>query len=63
MMATCARAAAILEGREFVIPDDVKGLFLPIMRHRVVLSPEAEVEGLTTDLILQKIIEQVAAPR
>jgi MoxR-like ATPase len=53
----------VLEGRDFVIPDDVKGLFVPIMRHRVVLSPTADVEGRSTDEILGQIVEQVPAPR
>ena len=63
MLAIASRAFAILEGREFVIPDDVKFLFGPVMRHRVVLSPGAEVEGRSTDQILEQIVQQVAAPR
>jgi MoxR-like ATPase len=63
MLACAARAAAILEGREFVIPDDVKELFLPVMRHRVILAPGAEVEGRSTDEVLKQIVAQVAAPR
>jgi MoxR-like ATPase len=63
MLATAARAAAVLEGRDFVIPDDVKGLFKPLLRHRVVLSPSAEVDGLGTDPVLDQILGQVAAPR
>ena len=57
------RAAAALDGRDFALPDDVKRLFLPAMRHRVVLSPTAEIEGRTTDEVLQQIINQVEAPR
>ena len=60
---TAARAAAVLEGRDFVIPDDVKGLFKPLLRHRVVLSPSAEVDGLGPDPVLDQILGQVAAPR
>jgi MoxR-like ATPase len=63
MLAAASRAAAVLEGRDFVIPDDVKGLFKPLLRHRVVLSPSAEVDGLGTDLVLEQILTQVAAPR
>jgi MoxR-like ATPase len=63
MLATAARAAAVLEGRDFVIPDDVKGLFKPLLRHRVVLSPSAEVDGLGPDPVLDQILGQVAAPR
>lgn len=62
-LATAARARAALEGRDFVIPDDVKLLALPALRHRVLLSPAAEIEGKTTDETLSAIIEQTAAPR
>ena len=47
MQATAARARAVLEGRDYVIPDDVKALALPAMRHRIVHSPAAEVEART----------------
>ncbi|HEX4495643.1 MAG TPA: MoxR family ATPase [Thermoanaerobaculia bacterium] len=63
MLATAARAAAVLDGRDFVIPDDIKGLFKPLLRHRVVLSPSAEVDGLGPDPVLDQILGQVAAPR
>ena len=63
MLATAARAAAVLEGRDFVIPDDIKSLFKPLLRHRVVLSPSAEVDGLGPDPVLEQILGQVAAPR
>ncbi len=63
MLAAASRAAAVLEGREFVIPDDIKGLFKPLLRHRVVLSPSAEVDGLSADQALEQILGQVPAPR
>jgi MoxR-like ATPase len=63
MLAAAARAFAALQGRDFVIPDDVKRLFFPVLRHRIVLSPGGEIEGLTADKILQDILEQVPAPR
>ena len=63
MLAAAARAYAALNEREFVIPDDVKYLALPLLRHRVILSPSAEIEGLTTDEVLANIIEQLPAPR
>ena len=63
MLAAASRAAAVLEGREFVIPDDVKGLFKPLLRHRVVLSPSAEVDGLGADQVLEQVLAQVPAPR
>ena len=62
-LAAASRARAALEGRDYVIPDDVKRLALPALRHRVLLSPGAEIEGRTTDETLQTILEQVAAPR
>ncbi len=63
MIAAASRAAALLDGRDFVLPDDVKGLFLPALRHRVVLSASAEVEGRTADQVLAQVLEQVPAPR
>ncbi len=63
MLAAAARAYAALQGRDFVIPDDVKHLALPVLRHRVILSPGAEIEGLTTDRVLREILDQVPAPR
>jgi len=63
MLAAAARASAALQGRDFVIPDDVKLLALPVLRHRVILSPSAEIEGLTTDRVLREILDQVPAPR
>src|SRR5437763_1404843 len=58
-----ARSAAVLEGREFVIPDDIKTLFKPLLRHRVVLAPSAEVDGLGADQVLDQVLAQVPAPR
>jgi MoxR-like ATPase len=63
MLAVAARAKAALDGRDYVIPDDVKRLALPALRHRVLLSPAAEIEGRTTDSALAAILEQVDAPR
>ncbi|HAY06834.1 MAG TPA: magnesium chelatase, partial [Hyphomonas sp.] len=60
---TASRARAALDGRDFVIPDDVKQLALPTLRHRVLLSPAADIEGRTTEETLFGIIEQTAAPR
>jgi MoxR-like ATPase len=62
-LATAARARAALDGRDFVIPDDVKQLALATLRHRVLLSPAADIEGRTTEETLLGIIEQTAAPR
>ncbi|QDX25605.1 MoxR family ATPase [Sphingomonas suaedae] len=62
-LAAAARAAAALEGRDYVIPDDVKLLAQPLLRHRVVLSPAAEIDGRRTDDIVSQIIDRVEAPR
>ena len=62
-LATAARARAVLQGRDYVIPDDVKALALPALRHRVILSPAAEIEGRQADQIIQGLIERVEAPR
>mgnify|MGYP005837200457 CR=1 FL=1 len=59
----CGKAIAALRGRDFVIPDDVKELALPILRHRVLLRPEAEVEGLTVDRVLTSLIDAQVVPR
>ncbi|WP_444903373.1 AAA family ATPase [Microbulbifer sp. CnH-101-E] len=58
-----ARASALLQGREFVLPDDIKAMAIPVMRHRVSLSPDMEIDGETTDSALAMIIDSVEAPR
>ncbi|MEQ8558985.1 MAG: MoxR family ATPase [Henriciella sp.] len=62
-LAAAARAHAALDGRDYVLPDDVKTLATPALRHRVILSPAAEIEGRTTDETLAGLIDQTAAPR
>jgi MoxR-like ATPase len=56
------RAAAVLDGREYVTPDDVKARALSVLRHRVLLAPELEVEGRTTDDVLSAVLTRIAAP-
>jgi MoxR-like ATPase len=63
MLAIAARARATLEGRDYVIPDDVKALALPALRHRVILSPAAEIDGRKVDEAITTMIERVEAPR
>ena len=63
MLASASRAYAALEGRDFVIPDDVKALVAPTLGHRVMLSPGAEIEGLTAADVILEVVEQTAAPR
>ncbi len=63
MIATAARAYAAMNGRDYVIPDDVKFIALPALRHRVVLAPGAEIEGLQADVLIRQVLDQVPAPR
>ena len=63
MLSAAARALAALQGRDFAIPDDVKTLVVPALRHRVVLAPGAEIEGIVADQVLRGILEQTAVPR
>jgi len=58
-----AKALAALDGRDYVIPDDVKTAVLPAMRHRIVLRPEAELEGLDTDRVLTDVLASVEVPK
>lgn len=58
-----SRACAALEGRDFVTPDDIKAMALPVLEHRLVLRPEFEIEGLTVPEVIQQIMQQIAVPR
>jgi MoxR-like ATPase len=57
------RARAALDGRDYVTPDDVRGLASAVLGHRLVLRPEFEIEGLTIDEVVTRVLEQVAVPR
>ena len=63
MLAVAARARAALDGRDYVIPDDVKALALPALRHRVLLSPAAEIDGRRVDEVLAALVETIPVPR
>ena len=63
LLLRAAKAQAALVGRDFVLPEDVQELFLPALRHRVVVDPAAEVEGLTSDAALETTLRAVAVPR
>jgi len=63
MLTNATRAYAALRGRDYVLPDDVKELVIPALRHRVVLAPGAEIEGLSAEGVLRQLLEQVPAPR
>jgi MoxR-like ATPase len=58
-----ARAGAVLEGRDYVVPDDVKGRVASVLRHRLTLAPELEVEGRTVDDVLAILVSRVPAPQ
>ena len=63
MLANGARAYAVLQGREYVIPDDIKSLMVHTLRHRVILTPNAHIEGVTMENVLEEIISEVPVPR
>ncbi|MCJ9427541.1 AAA family ATPase [Kordiimonas marina] len=63
MIARAARACAALDGREYVIPDDIKRITLPALRHRLVLNPSAEIEGIRPGDVVEQLLQQVKAPR
>ncbi|MCE5216010.1 AAA family ATPase, partial [bacterium] len=63
MLLQASKVLAGLRGRTFVTPDDVKAMALPVLRHRIVLRPEADIEGLSADDILQGVLATVPVPR
>jgi MoxR-like ATPase len=63
MLARAARARAALDGRSYVIPDDVKALAVPALRHRVILSPAAQIDGRLVEHIVSDLVDQTEAPR
>jgi len=63
LLANAARARAALEGRDYVIPDDVKALAVPALRHRLSLSPAAEIDGRDIEALVSELVEQTEAPR
>ena len=58
-----SRASAALAGRDFVTPDDVKTMAVPVLEHRLILRPEFEIEGLSVREVIQNILQQIAVPR
>jgi MoxR-like ATPase len=63
MLAAASRALAVLRGRDFVIPDDVKELAVPALAHRVTMAPGAEIEGLTAAGVVKQVVDHAKAPR
>jgi len=58
-----SRAYAAVSGRDFVTPDDIKAMAVPVLEHRLILRPEFEIEGLTVAEVIQQILQQIAVPR
>lgn len=59
----CAKAFALMNGRSYVIPDDIKGLAVPVLRHRIRLSAELEIEGISPSQVINELIQTVEAPQ
>jgi len=58
-----SKVLAAFAGRDFVTPDDVKSVAAPVLRHRILLKPEAELDGLRPDDVIQRILSSVPVPR
>jgi MoxR-like ATPase len=58
-----ARAEALMQGQAFVTPDHIKAIALPVLRHRIALHAELELDGVSTDQVLRTLLDQTAAPR
>ncbi|MDR2856570.1 MAG: MoxR family ATPase [Novosphingobium sp.] len=63
LLASAARARAALDGRDYVVPDDVKTLATAVLRHRLLLSPAAEIEGKRVEALVEDMVRQTEAPR
>ncbi len=63
MLANAGRARAALHGRNYIIPDDIKALAVPVLRHRLTLSPSAEIEGRDVEVLVAELVEATEAPR
>ncbi|MHA2060166.1 MAG: AAA family ATPase, partial [Candidatus Ranarchaeia archaeon] len=60
---TCAKTVAAIQGRDYVIPDDVKQFTFEVLNHRLILKPEAELEGVTSEVIINRILKETKAPK
>jgi MoxR-like ATPase len=58
-----ARAMAGMDGRDYLLPDDIKMAALPVFRHRILLKPEADLEGLTSDQVIRQVLSAVEVPK
>ena len=57
------RAHAVLQGRDFVTPDDIRAVAKPALRHRITLAPELQIEGMRIDAVIDALLAKVEAPR
>ncbi len=62
-LVTGAKAVAAMSGRDFATPDDVRTVVGPALRHRVLLTPEREIEGVRPETVLRRIVEEIEVPR
>jgi len=58
-----AKALAAIDGRDYLVPDDAKAAVPPVLRHRISVKPEADLEGVTADQVLQEVIHSVDVPK
>ena len=58
-----SKAYAILQARDFVTPEDIKTVALPVLRHRIMLNPDKEMEGVSADDVVRQIIDKIEVPR
>ncbi|MEJ7673436.1 MAG: hypothetical protein WKF59_12170 [Chitinophagaceae bacterium] len=58
-----SKANAAIKGRDFVTPEDIVEMATPVMRHRIILTPEKEMEGITADELIESIIKNIEVPR
>jgi MoxR-like ATPase len=58
-----AKAIAAINGRDFVSPDDIQSVCYPVLNHRIILSPEKEMEGVTAEHVIKEIIQNIEVPR
>lgn len=58
-----AKAYAAIQGRDFITPEDIKFIALPVLRHRVILTPDKEMEGVTSDEVITQIVDKIEVPR
>jgi MoxR-like ATPase len=58
-----SKSAAAIQGRDFVVPEDIQLVLLPVLRHRILLTPEREMEGLRPDEVVAQFIAKVLVPR